>query len=140
MAGNIRGSVVTSKMDDILDTCFDEELFKIPLEFSKRKREKKIESCNPWKYAKILVPIYENHKVDKDEIMNHACQASHKIALEEKTIPEEDRVYIFLLHCVVKTESSCVPGCICLSDCTKDTLLLLHQTTLKERVLHWRTG
>ena len=92
MAGNIRGSAATSKMDDILDTCFDEELFSTPLRHSKRKKEKKIESRNPWKYAETLVPIYEKHKVDKDEIMNLDCRASHEIALEDKTIPEEERL------------------------------------------------
>ena len=86
MAGNIHGSAVTSKMDDILDTCFDEELLNTPLRCSKRKKEKKIESRNPWKYAETLVPIYENHKVNKDEIMDLDCRASHEISLEDKTI------------------------------------------------------
>ena len=82
-------------MDDILDACFDEELFNTPLRHSKRKKEKKIESYNPWKYTETLIPIYENHKVDKDEIINLDCRASHKIALEDKTIPEDDRMYNF---------------------------------------------
>ena len=59
LAGIIRGSVAKRKMDDILDTCFDEELFNVPLRRSKRKREKRIESRNPWKYAETLIPIYE---------------------------------------------------------------------------------
>ena len=42
-----------------------------------------------------LIPIYENHKVDKDEITELDCRASHEIALEDKTIPEEDRLYNF---------------------------------------------
>ena len=82
-------------MDNILDTCFDEELFNIPLRRSKKKREKKIESHNPWKYAETLIPIYENHRVDKDEITKLDCQSSHEIALDDKTIPEEDRMYNF---------------------------------------------
>ena len=82
-------------MNNILDACFDEELFNTPLRCSKRKKEKKIESCNPWKYTETLVPIYENHKVDKDEIINLDCRASHEIALENKTIPEDDRMYNF---------------------------------------------
>ena len=73
MAGNIRGSEVISKMDDILEACFDEDLFSTPLRRSKRKKEKKIESRNPWKYVETLVPIYEKHKVDKDEIVNLDC-------------------------------------------------------------------
>ena len=82
-------------MDNILDACFDEELFNVPLWHSKRKKEKRIESRNPWKYAETLIPIYENHKVDKDEIMELDCRASHEIALDDRTIPEEDRLYNF---------------------------------------------
>ena len=91
--GNIRGSEVISKMDDILEACFDEDLFSTPLRHSKRKKEKKIESRNPWKYVETLVPIYEKHKVDKDEIVNLDCRANHEIVIEDKTIPEEDRLY-----------------------------------------------
>ena len=73
-------------MDDILDTCLDEELFNVPLRCSKKKREKKIESRNPWKYAETLIPIYENHRVDKDKITKLDCRASHEIALDDKTV------------------------------------------------------
>ena len=45
-----------------------------------------------------------------------------------------------MLHSVVRTGNSCVLGFTCLLDCTKDILLHLPQTTLKERVSHWRTG
>ena len=95
LVGTIRGSAAKRKMDNILDACFDEELFNVPLRHSKKKREKRIESHNPWKYAETLIPIYENHKVDKDEITELDCRASHEIALDDKTIPEEDRLYNF---------------------------------------------
>ena len=73
LAGIIRGSAAKRKMDDIFDACFDEELFNVPIQRLKRKREKRIESHNPWKYVETLIPIYENHKVDKDEIMEFDC-------------------------------------------------------------------
>ena len=95
LVGNIRGSSVKRKMEDILDACFDEELFKAPLQHTRKRREKKIESCNPWKYAETLIPIYEKHKVNKDEITELYCRASHEIAPDDKTIPEDDRLYNF---------------------------------------------
>ena len=65
-------------MEDILDACFDEELFKVPLQRTRIKREKRIEFRNPWKYAESLIPIYEKHQVNKDEITELYCRASMK--------------------------------------------------------------
>ena len=55
-------------MDNILEACFNEDLFTTPLHHSKQKKEKKIESRNPWKYVDKLEPIYETHKVTKEEL------------------------------------------------------------------------
>ena len=40
LAEIIRGSAAKRKMDDILDACFDEELFNVPLRRSKKKGRK----------------------------------------------------------------------------------------------------
>ena len=40
LAGNIHGSAAKRKMEDILDACFDEELFKVPLQCTRKKGRK----------------------------------------------------------------------------------------------------
>ena len=61
------------KMDDILDACFDENLFKTPLHCSKHTKETKIKSRNSYAYVNKLEPIYETHKVPKEEISALEC-------------------------------------------------------------------
>ena len=67
-------------MDDILDACFGEELFTTPLHHSKQKKERKIESRNPWKFVDHLVQIFETHKVSKEEIANLSCRVNYEVA------------------------------------------------------------
>ena len=80
-------------MDDILDVCFGEELFTALLHCSKQKKERKIESRNPWKYVDHLVPIYETHKVSKEEIANLSCRVNYEVALRDHSIDENDMLY-----------------------------------------------
>ena len=79
-------------MEDILDACFGEELFTTPLCHSKKKG-KKIESRNPWKYADQLSPIYETHKVSKDEISRLCCRVNYKVSPSDKSVDENDMLY-----------------------------------------------
>ena len=87
-------------MDDILDACFSEELFNTPLHHPKRKRKRKIESRNPWKYVDLLVPNFETHKVPKEEITNLSCRVNYEVATHDQSINENDMLYhYFALLC-----------------------------------------
>ena len=93
LAGNICGSAAEEKMDDILDACFRENLFTTPLRRSRQKKEKCIESRNPWKYVEVLTPIYEKHKVTKDEIVRLSCRSNHEVSAVTKGVDENDMLY-----------------------------------------------
>ena len=80
-------------MDDILEACFNEDLFTTPLHHSKWKKEKKIESRNPWKYANKLERIYETHKVTKEELATLVCRATYEIAPRDTKISESAMLY-----------------------------------------------
>ena len=80
-------------MDDILDACFGEDLFATPLRRSWRKKEKHIESRNPWKYVEVLRPIYETHKVPREEIVRLSCRSHHEVSSTPKGINENDMLY-----------------------------------------------
>ena len=80
-------------MDDILHTCFGEELFTTPLHHSKGKREKKIESRILWKYVDHLVPIFKTHKVSKEEIANLSCRVSYEVAPHDHSTNKNDMLY-----------------------------------------------
>ena len=140
LVGIIRGSAAKRKMDDILDACFDEELFNVPIRHSKRKREKRIESRNPWKYVETLIPIYENHKVDKDEIMEFDCRASHEIALDDRTIPEEDRLYNFFASLCGQDRKFMRTWLHLFVRLHKRYFTTLASNYFEKRVSHWRTG
>ena len=87
-------------MDDILDACFGEELFTTALHHSKQKKERKIESRNLWKYVDHLVPIFETHKVSKEEIGNLSCRVNYEVAPHDQSINENDMLYhYFVLLC-----------------------------------------
>ena len=81
------------KMDDILDACFSEDPFTTPLHHSKQKKECKIESRNPWEYVDKLDPIYETHKVMKEEVTTLVCRSSYVIAPRDPTVNENDTLY-----------------------------------------------
>ena len=80
-------------MDDILDACFEENLFTTPLRRSRLKREKHIESRNPWKYVEVLTPIYETHKVTRDEIVRLSCRSNHEVSASTKGVDDNDMLY-----------------------------------------------
>ena len=80
-------------MDDILEACFNEDLFTTPLHHSKQKKERKIESRNPWKYVNKLEPIYETHKVTKEELATPVCRATHEIAPRDTNVNENNTLY-----------------------------------------------
>ena len=80
-------------MDDILDTCFDENLFKTLLCHSKCTKETKIESRNPYAYVNKLEPIYETHKGPKDEISALECRATHKVAPRDIEVSENNLLF-----------------------------------------------
>ena len=85
-------------MDDILNDCFGKELFTTPLHCSKRKKERKIESRNP--YVDHLVPIFKTHKVSKEEITNLSCRVNYEVAPHDQSINENDMLYhYFALLC-----------------------------------------
>ena len=80
-------------MDDILDACFSEDLFTTHLCRSKQKKECKIESRNPWEYVDKLDPIYETHKVTKEEVTTLVCRSGYEIAPRDPTVNENDTLY-----------------------------------------------
>ena len=80
-------------MDNILEACFNEDLFTTPLCHSKQKKEKKIESRNPWKYVNKFEPIYKAHKVTKEEVATLACRATHEIAPRDTNVSKNDMLY-----------------------------------------------
>ena len=98
LVGNIRGSVAEEKMDDILDACFGENLFTTPLRQSRWKKEKHIESRNLWKYVEVLTPIYEVHKVMRDEIVRLSCRSNHEVSPVTKGVDENDMLYHFFVE------------------------------------------
>ena len=127
-------------MDNIHDVCFDEELFNTPLRHSKWKKEKKIDSHNPWKYVETLIPIYESHKVDNDEIANLICCASHEIAPGEKTIPENDRLYYFFASLCGQDRKFMRTWLHLFVRLHKRYFNTLALNYFKRRVIHWRTS
>ena len=80
-------------MDDILDACFDENLFKTLLCHSKHTKETKIESRNPYVHVDKLESIYETHKVSKDEISALECHTTHEVAPRDTEVSENDLLY-----------------------------------------------
>ena len=88
-------------MDDILDACFGKELFTTPLHCSKQKN-KQIESRNPWRYVNHLDPIYETHKVSKEEIANLSCRVNYEVAPRDHSIDENDMLYHYFALCVLR--------------------------------------
>ena len=80
-------------MDDILDACFGKELFTTLLRHSKQKKERQIESRNPWRYVDHLDLIYETHKVSKEEIANLSCRVNYEVAPRDHSIDENDMLY-----------------------------------------------
>ena len=87
-------------MNNILDACFSEELFTTPLCHSKQKKERKIESRNPWKYVDHRVPIFETHKVSKEDIANLSCRVNYEVTPHDQSINENDMLYhYFALLC-----------------------------------------
>ena len=64
------------------------------------KKERKIKSRNPWKYVDHLVPIFETHKVSKEEITNLSCRVNYEVAPRDQSINENDMLYhYFALLC-----------------------------------------
>ena len=80
-------------MDEILDVCFDEGFFTIPLCCSKRTKEKEILTKNPYKFSKVLHPIYKTQKMSKDSFANLCCRSTHEIKARDPNIKEEDILY-----------------------------------------------
>ena len=81
------------KMDDILDACFDENLFKIPLHCSKCTKETKLESSNPYAYVNKLEPTYEMHKVSKEEVSALKCCVTHEVTPRDTEVSENDLLF-----------------------------------------------
>ena len=65
-----------------------------------KKKERKIASRNLWKYVDHLVPIFETHKVSKEEIANLSCRVNYEVAPRDHSIDENDMLYhYFALLC-----------------------------------------
>ena len=84
-----------SKMDDICDAdaCFEEDLFKLPLCHSKQTKEKRFSQ-----YMTKLEPIYETHKVPKEEILLLECHTTHEIMPHIIDIPENDLLFHYFVE------------------------------------------
>ena len=80
-------------MDEILDVCFDEELFTTPSSHPKRTKEKEIPTKNPYKFSKVLHPIYETQKMSKDSLANLCCRSTLEIKARDPNVKEEDILY-----------------------------------------------
>ena len=77
-------------MDDILEACFEKDLFKPPLHHSKQTNKTMLESRHPYAYANKLEPIYKAHKVPKEEVAALECQATCEIAQRDNSVSEND--------------------------------------------------
>ena len=63
----------------------------------KPKKVKEIPTANPHSYSKIVEPIYEVHKVDRRELTELSCRATHQILARSSRVSENDNVYAIFL-------------------------------------------
>ena len=82
-------------MDDILNACFNKDLFNTPLRQLKGKREHRIETNCKYTFTDTLLPIYESHKVSKLEIPVLECRSTHEVAPRNPRIKDEDLLYYY---------------------------------------------
>ena len=80
-------------MDEILDVCFDEGIFNVPLRQSKHNQVKTIPSRNLCKFSNVLKPIYETQKLSKVGLTQLQCRATHAIMEHDPIIKDDDILY-----------------------------------------------
>ena len=76
-------------MDEILDMCFSEYLFKV----QKGLFKKDIPSKNPSKYIKEVIPIPEPDRISKEGMAQLSCGPTHKVKQRSIKTPENDNLY-----------------------------------------------